>query len=566
MPAGTIVLTNNSATVTGTGTSFTSELKVNDFLVSTVGGLAYTLGVKSIESNTSLTLIEKYTGPSATGQSWSPVPYGTMAAITAQLASQVTYAIRGLNLDKANWQQIFTGTGTITVNLPDGSRFQGPAWEGVAKKGDNDDITSLKALGEGVVLREVNQQEGLGGGVIFECNNPLEASFGISNVGGGTAVFHNYAKPLNGNGSVAGSLIGGYGSRPWQGDKYTDHSTAALHFLMDGQCTSSNHGGWMRFMLTPFGKTMEQRIQSVAFSNNGDTWIGRNVPTGAYKMESLGATLAEPLSWNGRGLKQISYGQNEINLITPRNGASASMVIRGTSLDGNFESGGFKGATVSQDALWLGLGGHDSNDFVGLKAGVRIAASENWTSTTTSAGITFATTSIGSTTRQDRWLINNAGNLLPAADNTYSIGLAGYRASAVYAVNGTIQTSDATLKTDVRKFTTDEINAAKLLSKEIGFFSWIEKQQQEGSAAREHTGMTVQRAIEIMKSCNLDPMHYGFICYDSWESTKVVSGYSDETTPIMKTIPAGERYSFRYDQLNLFIARGFEERLSKIEG
>lgn len=128
MPAGTIALTNNSATVTGSGTSFTTELKVNDFVVSTVGGLAYTLGVKSIESNTSLTLMENFTGPTASGQSWTPVPYGTMTAITAQLASQVTYAIRGFNLDKANWQQIFTGTGTVTVTLPDGTSWQGPSW------------------------------------------------------------------------------------------------------------------------------------------------------------------------------------------------------------------------------------------------------------------------------------------------------------------------------------------------------------------------------------------------------------------------------------------------------
>lgn len=132
MPAGTIALTNNSATVTGTGTSFTTELKVNDFLVSTVGGLAYTLGVKSIESNTSLTLMDNFTGPSASGQSWTPVPYGTMAAITAQVAAQVTYAIRGFNLDKANWQQVFTGTGTVTVKLPDGTSWQGPAWGGIA--------------------------------------------------------------------------------------------------------------------------------------------------------------------------------------------------------------------------------------------------------------------------------------------------------------------------------------------------------------------------------------------------------------------------------------------------
>ncbi|TQC75522.1 hypothetical protein [Pantoea dispersa] len=137
MPAGTIALTNNSATVTGSGTSFTTELKVNDFVVSTVGGVAYTLGVKSIESNTSLTLMENYTGPSASGQSWTPVPYGTMAAITAQLAAQVTYAIRGLNLDKANWQQVFTAPGNITVSLPDGTSWQGPSWSSIVTQFGN---------------------------------------------------------------------------------------------------------------------------------------------------------------------------------------------------------------------------------------------------------------------------------------------------------------------------------------------------------------------------------------------------------------------------------------------
>lgn len=128
MPAGTIALTNNSASVTGTGTSFNTELKVNDFIVAVVGGVPYTLGVKSIESNTALTLIQIYNGPSAAGLAWTPVPFGTMAAITAQLASQVTYAIRGLNLDKANWQQVYSDAVSVTVNLPDGNAFTGPSW------------------------------------------------------------------------------------------------------------------------------------------------------------------------------------------------------------------------------------------------------------------------------------------------------------------------------------------------------------------------------------------------------------------------------------------------------
>jgi len=133
MPAGTIALTNNSTAVTGTGTSFTAELKANDFVVAVVGGVAYTLGIKSVDSNTTLTLAQSYTGPAASGLAWTPVPFGTMTAITAQLAAQVTYAVRGFNLDKANWQQVFTGTGNVTVNLPDGTSWTGPAWNGIAQ-------------------------------------------------------------------------------------------------------------------------------------------------------------------------------------------------------------------------------------------------------------------------------------------------------------------------------------------------------------------------------------------------------------------------------------------------
>ncbi|WP_052130744.1 tail fiber domain-containing protein [Erwinia typographi] len=153
MAAGTIALTNNSTAVTGTGTAFTTDLAANDFIVSVVGGVTYTLGIKSIESDTALTLITAYNGPAASGAAWSAVANQTLVGITAQVAADVAKAIRGLNLDKANWQQVFTGSGTITVNLPDGTSYSGPAWnsfttalDGKAVKGANGDITALSGL------------------------------------------------------------------------------------------------------------------------------------------------------------------------------------------------------------------------------------------------------------------------------------------------------------------------------------------------------------------------------------------------------------------------------------
>ena len=131
MSAGTLTLTNKSAAVSGSGTAFTTELAAGDFIVVTVGGIPYTLPVKTVNSNTSLTLVSNFTGPTQSGAAWSAVPRVALNMVTAALVAQSAEALRGLNYDKQNWQSIFSGTGTATVRLPDGSSFTGPAWGGI---------------------------------------------------------------------------------------------------------------------------------------------------------------------------------------------------------------------------------------------------------------------------------------------------------------------------------------------------------------------------------------------------------------------------------------------------
>ncbi|EBL5610583.1 phage tail protein, partial [Salmonella enterica subsp. enterica serovar Typhimurium] len=153
MSAGVIQLTHNSATVLGYQTSFSTTLQPGDFVVSVVGGIAYTLPVKSIESNDSLTLVSAFTGPTANNLAWDAVSRVALNMVTAAMVVQNTEALRGLNYDKQNWQLIFSSSGDVTVKLPDGSSFTGPAWGGIAatlsglaKKGANSDITSLTGL------------------------------------------------------------------------------------------------------------------------------------------------------------------------------------------------------------------------------------------------------------------------------------------------------------------------------------------------------------------------------------------------------------------------------------
>ncbi|HBN5388636.1 TPA: phage tail protein [Citrobacter freundii] len=219
MSAGTLTLTNNSAVVAGSGTVFTTEVAAGDFIVVTVGGVPYTLPVKSVESGTALTLVSNYTGPTQSGAAWSAVPRVALNMVTAALVAQSAEALRGLNYDKQNWQQVFSGTGNITVKLPDGATFTGPAWGGIAttlngkaSAGANSDITSLSGLTTPLSL----EQGGLGA---------KDAAGGRSNLGLGTAATKNAG---TGNGelmSVGSFGIGGSGFNinvPYIGSFFTE--------------------------------------------------------------------------------------------------------------------------------------------------------------------------------------------------------------------------------------------------------------------------------------------------------------------------------------------------------
>lgn len=156
MSAGTLTLTNNSDAVTGSGTAFTTDLTAGDFVVSVVGGVTYSLPVKTVTSNTALVLATPYQGPTQTKLAWSAVPFNTMNRVTAGMVTQATEALRGLNLDKQNWQSVFSAPGNITVELPDGSKYTGPSWLSVASQAGN--LSALGIGGTGISLTALDWQ------------------------------------------------------------------------------------------------------------------------------------------------------------------------------------------------------------------------------------------------------------------------------------------------------------------------------------------------------------------------------------------------------------------------
>ena len=195
----------------------------------------------------------------------------------------------------------------------------------------------------------------------------------------------------------------------------------------------------------------------------------------------------------------------------------------------------------------------------------------------------------------------------PLEDNVIGLGSFNRRWTNVYASSGTVQTSDARHKSAVAAMSENEIAAASQLAREIGKYRFLDAVKEKGAAARQHIGMTVQRAIAVMESHQLDPLAYGFICYDEWDekttehpeiqlpdkthppvvqhhaATDTADAYDEVLTEgytepgalqaaRTEVQPAGSIYSFRPDELNLFIARGqaarqdlLEARLSALE-
>lgn len=128
MAAGTIALTNGSTSVTGTGTSFTSELKVGDFVYVTVGGAPYTLVVASVTSDTQMALAVAFDGPTTSGLAWNSVPASLQVAITQKILNDFASVARGRILDFQNWQKIYSDAQSVTVTRPDRTTFTGPSW------------------------------------------------------------------------------------------------------------------------------------------------------------------------------------------------------------------------------------------------------------------------------------------------------------------------------------------------------------------------------------------------------------------------------------------------------
>lgn len=130
--------------------------------------------------------------------------------------------------------------------------------------------------------------------------------------------------------------------------------------------------------------------------------------------------------------------------------------------------------------------------------------------------------SIGSLNYTEKLTV--AGNICHAADNAYSFGTATYRASAVYAVTGSILTSWSKQKANVRKMSEAEQACFLEIGGNACVYQWIDAVAAKGAdKARLHVGyiadddVTFDAVLSVKAICEkhgIDFDRWGFGCKD----------------------------------------------------
>lgn len=158
MAAGTLSVTNNSKAVVGVGTTFTA-FKAGDFLSLVVGQVPYTVAIASIESNTALTLVLPFDGPTAKGLAWDGIKRDTMSLATMGVTVQAQKALRLMIADENNWRAIFGNEEHISVTLPSGQVVQGMSWGYLSSLLKDVDPVELQQIADQTITAK-NQAQG----------------------------------------------------------------------------------------------------------------------------------------------------------------------------------------------------------------------------------------------------------------------------------------------------------------------------------------------------------------------------------------------------------------------
>ena len=250
---------------------------------------------------------------------------------------------------------------------------------------------------------------------------------------------------------------------------------------------------------------------------------------------------------------------------TSSSSASAAAVLQG-----------FAGSPTGQGILQLQVGKNTAATAINENLGsLRFANSDGnigalisgeadlqWNSGDYPSRLVFSVTSDGASSPTERARINNAGEfsfrntsyVYPATDNAVSLGLSGFRFSAVWAANGTIQTSDKRAKADIASATlgSDFIKALRPVS-----YKWID-------GGKCDTGERDEDNNYIYESIPGERTHWGFIAQEVKQAVDDAGVDFGGWVLTDKDDPDSQQ-ALRYDQFIAPLTKALQETMAELE-
>lgn len=111
--------------------------------------------------------------------------------------------------------------------------------------------------------------------------------------------------------------------------------------------------------------------------------------------------------------------------------------------------------------------------------------------------------------------VNGSSAFAPSNDGAMTCGAATFRWSTVYATTGTINTSDATQKTEIADLSAAELAVARRIKGLFKTFKFKDAVAAKGAGARKHIGVMAQDVQAAFAAEGLDAAEYGVFCSDT---------------------------------------------------
>jgi len=263
--------------------------------------------------------------------------------------------------------------------------------------------------------------------------------------------------------------------------------------------------------------------QALRSASSGDTGtvaslIGLNVKAGHFYSGAMSSTTTDTY-----GIKVDMGRQNG----TLTNSYGLYIGTSGSSTPTN-DYGIYQAATGQRNILLGKLGVGVTNPSEKFEISGNIAPETNNTGTVGTSGKRF--NAIYSTTMDATGNITTGsnvvagGNVRPTNDNAGTLGEAGKRWVEVHAVNGTIQTSDRRMKTDIRD---SELGLDFILGLRPVSYEW---KQPVGSSKGTHYGLIAQELEENLKGRKFA----GLVHDDKTDRYSVI--YTELIAPLIKSV------------------------------